>query len=299
MPIVVGSPRSGTTLLRLMLDSHPELAIPPETAFLPLARKLTGSDKELRDRFFAAIVGFPESAPAWDEFQIPREIFREKLQEIRPFSVAAGFRVFYRLYAARFGKPRWGDKTPLYCRELPLINDLLPEARFIHLVRDGRDAAVSLRERWFSPGAEIEVQAAHWRDNVAAARRDGPRCRHFLEVRFEDLVCEPEAILRQICRFIDLPYHPEMLGFPARAPARLAEHRTRYRADGSILVSQEERLRQQAQVRNPPDTAKIGAWRQVLPAEEVRRFEEIAGEVLAHYGYPLSTRGSQAPAWPN
>lgn len=287
MPIVVGSPRSGTTMLRLMLDSHPQLAIPPETAFLPLARELTGSGSELRERFFAAVVGFPASAPGWDDFQIPREQFRAGLQEIRPFSVAAGFRLFYRLYASRSGKTRWGDKTPLYCRQLLLIDELLPEAHFIHLVRDGRDAAVSLRERWFSPGAEIEIQAAHWRDNVAAARRDGPRCRHFLEVRFEDLVREPEAILRRICRFIALDYHPEMLRFAERAPQRLAEHRTRYRADGSVLVSHEERLRQQAQVRNPPDVARIGIWRQLLPAEEALRFEAIAGELLAHYGYPL------------
>ena len=286
MPILVGSPRSGTTLLRLMLDSHPEMAIPPETAFLPAAQDLEGQGDELRERFFERIVTFPASAPAWGDFGIRKEDFHARLQEIRPFSVAEGFRLFYRMYAARFGKPRWGEKTPLYCHHLPYLQNLFPEARFIHIVRDGRDAAVSLRERWFSPGFEIEVQARHWRDNVAAARRDGPACRHFLEVRFEDMVQDPEAVLRRICGFVELPYHPDMLRFPERAPERLEEHRTRYRPDGSVLVSHEERLRQQAHTRRPPDPAKIGLWRQALLAEEARRFEEIAGDLLDAYGYP-------------
>jgi hypothetical protein len=288
MPIVVGSPRSGTTLLRLILDSHPQLAIPPETWFLPAAQKLTGSGEALREELFQFVVSYPASAPAWDDFQIPAEDFHARLQEIEPFSIAEGFRLFYRMYAERFGKPRWGDKTPLYCRHLPYLQELLPEARFVHIVRDGRDAAVSLRERWFSPGFDIETQANHWRDNVAAARAGGAVCQHFLEVRFEDLVQQPESTVRRICGFIDLDYHPAMLEYPERAPSRLEEHRTRYRTDGSVLVSQEERLRQSAHTRQPPDAEKVGIWRRILSDEENRRFEEIAGDLLATYGYPLS-----------
>ena len=288
MPIIVGSPRSGTTMLRLMLDSHPELAIPPETAFLTRAAALEGEGEELRERFFQMIVTFPASAPGWADFQIPAEDFHARLREIDPFSPAEGFRLFYRMYAARFGKPRWGDKTPLYCRHLPYLQELLPEARFVHIVRDGRDAAISLRERWFSPGRDIEVQASHWRGNVTAAREGGAVCRHFLEVRFEDLVRDAETELRRICRFLDLEPHPDMLRFFERAPSRLEEHQDRYRADGSVLVSREERLKQQAHTRRPPDLSKIGLWRQELSNEECRRFEEIAGDLLAAYGYPLA-----------
>ncbi len=286
MPVVVGSPRSGTTLLRLILDSHPRLAIPPETWFLPAAQKLTGSGDALREEFFQMVVSYPASAPAWNDFQISADDFHARLRQIEPFSAADGFRLFYRMYAERFGKPRWGDKTPLYCRHLPYLQELLPEARFVHIVRDGRDAAVSLRERWFSPGFDIAIQAGHWRDNVAAAREGGAACRYFLEVRFEDLLREPEGTVRRICRFVELDYHPAMLQYPERAPSRLEEHRTRYRTDGSVLVSQEERLRQSAHTRQPPDLAKIGSWRQALSTEECRRFEEIAGHLLAAYGYP-------------
>ncbi len=285
MPFVVGAPRSGTTLLRLMLDAHPELAIPPETGFLRLMPELNGRGDALRESFFQAVTTFPASAPAWSDFQIPAGDFHARLAEIRPFRIAEGVRLFYRLYAARFGKPRWGDKTPLYAHHLRAIERLLPEARFIHLVRDGRDAAVSLRERWFSPGRDIEVQAAFWRDHVTAAREEGRACRHFLEVRFEDLVRDPEAALRRICGFAGLEFRPEMLRHSERAAGRLEEHGTRHTADGGVLVSHEERLRQQAHSGRPPDPGKIGVWRRELTREEARRFEEIAGGLLAVYGY--------------
>ncbi len=153
---------------------------------------------------------------------------------------------------------------------------------------------MSLRERWFSPGHDIDVQARYWRDNVAAARQGGAACRHFLEVRFEDLIQEPEPQLRRICRFVDLELQPDMLRYAERAPRRLEEHVARYQTDGSLLVSQEERLRQQAHTRQAPDTAKIGLWRQALTEEENRRFEEIAGDMLTAYGYPLDSRSPQS-----
>ena len=286
-PFIVGSPRSGTTLLRLMLDSHPDLAIPPETWFLPKLGDLAGRGEALREAFFREIVTSPAGATIWGDFQISAGDFHAGLAAIRPFTVAAGCRLFYRLYAARFGKPRWGDKTPMYAHHLRAIERVLPEARFVHLVRDGRDAATSLRERWFSPGHDIGVQAAFWRDNLLAARRQGAECRHFLEVRFEDLVEDSEAVLRRICDFIALDFRPEMLRYHERAPRRLEEHGARYAVDGRLLVSREERLRQQAHTRVPPDAAKIGAWRAALSPEEGRRFEEIAGDLLAAYGYSV------------
>lgn len=70
MPIIVGVPRSGTTLLRFMLDAHPEMAIPPETAFLVLAPQLASHGRVLRERFFEAVTGYPPEAPAWRDFAI-------------------------------------------------------------------------------------------------------------------------------------------------------------------------------------------------------------------------------------
>jgi hypothetical protein len=286
MPIIVGSPRSGTTLLRFMLDSHPELAIPPETGFLIFPFEEAPDPEISRDLFFRAVTSYPSESPGWADFQISAEDFQRKLRELLPFSIAEGLRMFYRMYADRFHKPRWGDKTPLYCRHLPRIEALLPEARFIHLIRDGRDAAVSLRKQWFSPGHEIGIQAHYWRDNVITAREQGSACQHYMEVRYEDLVRDAPTQLRRICAFVNLDYHPDMLRYHERASRRLEEHTGRSRADGSVLVTRQARLQQQAQTKHPPDASRIGAWRSALPKEDCREFQIVAGDLLEELGYP-------------
>lgn len=284
MPVIVGAPRSGTTLLRFMLDAHSDLAIPPETAFLRLGPELVERNVTV-DEFFRAIVGFPATAPAWRDFGIAEEAFREALAQLVPFTVADGFRTFYRLYASRFHKSRWGDKTPLYCKAIELIRQVLPEAQFIHIIRDGRDAALSLRKMWFSPGHDIETQAAYWRDCVRAARGAGHGRTDYLELRYEALVERPEAVLQETCRFIDLDYQETMLDYYTRTPDRLAEHGTRLRADGTPLVARERRLDQVKLTTSPPDPSRVYAWKREMPVEEQRRFSLVAGDLLQELGY--------------
>lgn len=287
MPVIVGSPRSGTTLLRFMLDAHTELAIPPETGFLTLGAKLKGRGDRLRETFFRAVVNYPESAPAWPDFEVPEEAFRSALNEINPFNISDGFRAFYRLYAARLGKPRWGDKTPIYCRSLEAIRRVLPEARFVHIIRDGRDAALSLRKMWFSPGWEIETQAAYWRECVLAARRAGVGRPDYLEVRYEDLILNTRETLERICAHVSLSYEDGMLSYYTRTPERLREHKGRSRPDGTPLLTQEQRLRQQERTTAPPDPSLVYAWKQAMSAEERGRFQNVAGDLLKELGYEV------------
>jgi hypothetical protein len=287
MPIIVGSPRSGTTLLRFMLDSHPELAIPPETGFLTLGPKLKGRGLKLREQFLREVINFPGKAPVWPDFEIPEESFRASLSEISPFTVPEGYRAFYRLYAARFGKSRWGDKTPLYCLDIATIRNVLPEARFIHIIRDGRDAALSLRRMWFSPGWKIETQAAYWRKCVLAARRAGAGRSDYIEVRYEDLILNTRDTLKRICTFIDLSFDEAMLRYYIRAPERLKEHKGRLLPDGTMLRSQEQRLSQQKRTMEPPDPACVYAWKSKMSAEDRERFLLVAGDLLRDLGYEI------------
>jgi hypothetical protein len=286
MPILVGSPRSGTTLLRLMLDAHPLLAIPPETGFIPAVAALSGTSTQRRAAFAARLTLSSGWSGNWPDFGLSAESLWAKLQAVEPFDSSTGLRVFYQLYAGRFGKPRWGDKTPLYCRHLQRIQDVLPEARFIHLIRDGRDVAVSLRRRWFSPGHSIERQAWFWRRNIERARREASCCRHYLEVRYEALVLNPEATLRRICAFIDLAFDASMLLYWKHAAERLAEHQQRVDAAGSVLLSQAQRQLQQQCAAAAPDPGRIGAWRGELRRDEHWRFRLVAGRLLDQLGYP-------------
>ncbi|HKO61111.1 MAG TPA: sulfotransferase [Pyrinomonadaceae bacterium] len=287
MPIIVGSPRSGTTLLRLMLDSHKELAIPPETSFLKLGANMRGSGDRLREKFFQAIVSYPKPVTSWPDFGITEADFRAALAEVEPFTAAEGFRTFYKLYAARFGKTRWGDKTPLYCMEIDSIRRVLPEGRFIHIIRDGRDAALSLREMWFSPGPDIKTQAAFWRKCVTTARRAGTGRSDYFEVRYEDLILDTRSTLERVCKFVGLGFDEAMLSYYERAPERLKEHKGRWRPDGTALLTQEQRLRQQRRAIKPPDPECVFAWKRSMSVKERAAFQRVAGDLLEELGYEV------------
>jgi Sulfotransferase family len=280
-PFVVGTGRSGTTLLRLMLDAHPELAIPSETQFIPeLAALWAVSDEPLSD-VLRAISAYPR----WPDFGVDVNVLERRLAEATPSTFGDVLRAFFNLYAENHGKPRWGDKSPSYNGHLALIASLLPEARFVHIVRDGRDVFVSVRDLWFGP-ASAEVAARWWRTQLEDTRRQAPN--GYLEIRYEDLVTDPESTLRTVCDFLDLSWDPAMLRYYERAPARLAEtHRDIAWANG-FTVAADDRVGIFARTREPPDPSRISRWRAEMTQRERDRFNAIAGDVLERYGYETS-----------
>jgi hypothetical protein len=286
MPIIVGTPRSGTTLLRFMIDAHPWLAIPPETGFL--ATIAEQSDTLSRDDLHRIITTYPPNFPGWKDFGIDAGNYNRRLRQVDPFTIPDGVREFYRLYAAKHGKLRYGDKTPIYCRHMRAIEALLPEAHFIHIIRDGRDVAVSLRKVWFAPGKDMTTLAAYWSDFVLSARQAGLSTSRYIEVRYESLVTDPEAVLRTVCEFIGLDFDPVMLSYWRRTPERLREHRSRRSTDGSLVVTREQRIEQQRLTMHPPDAGRVLAWRTELTAAEQSEFDRTAGDALAQFGYNLT-----------
>ena len=266
-----------------MIDAHPDVAIPPETGFLRLGAQFTGTGDELAHQFIETITAFP----TWPDFGIPKETFRHIIQRLEPFSVSDGYRAFYRAYAERFGKPRWGDKTPMSCLHLDTIKTVLSEAHFIHLIRDGRDVALSSRQSWFSAGPSIEVHAEEWARCVSTARAQGAGCRHYLEVRFEDLIGNPARVLAEICEFVSLPYTSQMLDYYRGVPVRLAEHQDRLGSDGTVMVSHATRVRQQALTMEPPQHSRVQSWKRTMDQDERARFECVAGDLLRELGYEV------------
>src|SRR5712692_9392978 len=118
-----------------MLDAHPQLAIPPETHFNTIFLSLAKQEGVIEDRgrdVFEAITG----SERWPDFQLDAAALRREVSLLAPdCTIAEALRTFYRLCAARHGKPRWGDKTPGHLAAIVEIGELLPEARIIHLVR--------------------------------------------------------------------------------------------------------------------------------------------------------------------
>jgi hypothetical protein len=285
MPLVVGVPRSGTTLLRMMIDAHPAIAIPPETGFLPALADLDPVCDASRAAW-EIITGFH----TWPDFQLDASALRDTLDRLAPITPADAARAFYRSYAARFGKDQWGDKTPTYGTELLRIASLLPEARFVHIIRDGRDVALSVRGLWFRPGDSVEACAEDWSTRLARTRALGALVPSYLEIQYEALVQFPERTLREVCRFLGLGFDPQMLEYHVRAAARLDEHQVRYAPDGRLLVSKDERLRNQQLVMAPPRPDRVQRWKREMTQDDTRRFEAVAGEWLERLGYAVQSR---------
>lgn len=279
-PFVVGVSRSGTTLLRLMLDAHPEMGIPHETHFLPA---MIAASPATPAEFIASLM----AAQTWPDFHLDAPALLQRVSEIQPFSLGAAVELFYASYAEARGKPRWGDKTPPYILHIETISRLLPRARFIHIIRDVRDVALSLSDKWFGPGPDVALAAAFWRDRIVSAREQASRIPKdcYLELRYEDLITAPEKELRRIAGFIDLPFHSAMLNYHQQAEERLAEMADWRDQAGRVTIKRNQRLDIHRNTLRAPDMEQIGKWRSHYTVAEVKQFSEIAGPLMAQLGY--------------
>lgn len=287
-PFIVGVARSGTTLLRMMLDTHPELAIPPETHFIPkLIKVLDEPGDDSRRRTLELLT----THRRWPDFQLDADELGVAFGRIEPFTAGAALRAFYEAYARHEAKPRWGDKTPGYARRMRKIQSVLPEAHFIHLIRDGRDVALSQIEAHH--GAESVSEAAQsWIGGIAKARRNAHRIEHYMEARYEDLVTDAEPVLRQVCTFVDLPYDPTMLRYHERATERLSEIARDFERSGQEAIPADVRAEQHARVASAPQSQRAGRWRNEMGTDDREAFEAVAGELLAELGYEVGGRAT-------
>ncbi len=283
-------------MLRLMLDGHPELAISPETHFIPRLAELCASAENPAGIALQAII----DADRWPSFGLDADALRQQCRAARCRSLSDVVRVFYASYAATRDKPRWGDKTPLYVLKMPVIAKLLDEAHFIHIIRDGRDVALSVIPLWWGPNSVPEA-AVWWSERVRRGRRTSADLAYH-EVVYERLVEQPDAEVRRICAFIGLDFVTEMLSYDRRVreqPTVVAPHLTDLTLDAAlaaepaardsahvVITPQEMQARLAARLSGPPDAAGVGRWRTEMTAAEIRQFDEIAGDLLVELGYP-------------
>jgi hypothetical protein len=284
-PFVVASPRSGTTLLRMMLDAHPQIAVPFETHFVPelIAAVEAGAGP---DDALAVITEHRR----WGDFGLDREALATRMRSHDPLTPGDAVRSFYLAYAEAQGKPRWGDKTPEYVEFMRPIAGAVGEARFIHVIRDGRDVALS-RIRWRQKRSgktpPVRRMARRWKEAITVARKQARRVPHYLEVRYEDLVAEPEPTLRRICEFIEVEWSPEMLDYHERAAERMGEiDRTLPGTSDRVELDASQRLAKHEMATKPPSSDRIFAWRRDMSEEDRADFAAVAGKLLDQLGYP-------------
>jgi Sulfotransferase family len=274
---IIGCSRSGTTLLRRMVDAHPRIAITRETHWIPKpVRQRTGLTAD--GRVTPELLPMLLAQPRFRHMGVEREDLERLLAgRLRP-TYARFVTALFDLYGRSQGKALVGDKTPGYVREIPLLHALWPHARFVHLIRDGRDVCLSALN-WTRKAADfrqrtptwlddpVTTAALWWRWNVLLGREAGDRlpAGRYCEMRYDALVDDPESASRQLCAFLDVPYDAAMLRF----------HEGRTRTDRGLSAKHAWL----------PPTPGLRDWRTELPADALAAIEAAAGDLLDDLGY--------------
>lgn len=280
---VLGAARSGTTMLRLMLNRHSRLAIPFESHFLRQIFAEMPSDRPLEPREADRMADLVIGEKNFRTWHLDATRVRQELVGLAPAALAVLVDALFRMEIAESGKPRWGDKTPLYYACWRQLMGLFPGSKLIHIVRDGRDVSRSLEKvGWHGPAGYH--RACYWQERVemaqAAARELGPA--RNLIIRYEDLVLETRATLEAVCDFLEEMYEPQMLNFFEDAAAHISD------IDGNV----HEKLQR------PPRPEDVGRWRGEMSLIRQIQFEAIAGKSLRAMSYPCLFTRLAAPLRP-
>jgi hypothetical protein len=276
---IVGCARSGTTLLERIVNAHPQIAVAPELHWMTdyfRERKWLAPEGRVTAEQVSSMVGHKR----FRQFDFRREDFEGLLGPGESPSYVTFLNRVFALYQKNKGKPLVGNKTPAFVRRLPTLHGYWPEAKFVHLIRDGRDVCLSVLN-WnhadrtagrYGTWAQdpVSTTALWWKRKVRLGRQGGQALGRglYYEVHYEQLVARPEQECGKLCAFLGVPYDGAML--------RFHEGRTK---DDPTLDAKRAWL---------PITPGLRDWRTQLPATDVERFEAVAGDLLSELGYPRS-----------
>lgn len=281
---IVGVDRSGTTMVRLALDRGP-VAIPPESMFLadfaPVRRRGGLGERRAAEAFLRRVWEHPRVrlwGIAGEPPPLPTGLSHEDAYR---FAVEAPFRA----YATSHGKERWADKTPFYLAHIDELAAVWPEAKFVVVVRDGRDVALSLLGVPFGPN-NAWAAARSWsrgiRLGLEAQARYPERVAH---ARYEDVVVRPREELRRVAEFVGVGWDDEMLAIERTDPAKIVDEQQGWFTNVWAGIN----------------ASAVGKWRREMPPRERAVFESVASAELERMGYevggPPRSLGARAHAW--
>ena len=260
-----------------MLDNHPQLMVANDTHFITRAAKRV-LPKEPRPLLTPDLLEAVLSYRRFYRMGLDETEVNAAAENCRDYATFVGR--LYTLRGQKKQKPLSGEKTPDFCRKIPVLHTLFPKARFVHIIRDGRDTALSTLN-WATankgPGKwplwnedPVGTCALWWRWQAGTGQRDGWILGHdhYLQVKYENLVAEPENELRTIASFLGIPYSDAMANYHAGK----TRHAPGLSAKSAWL----------------PPVKNLRDWLTDMPAEDIEVFEGIAGGLLRETGYSLS-----------
>lgn len=270
---IVGSGRSGNTLLRRILQAHSELHIPPENHALGAAITVYRRNRGLPwPHLVDLVLGTFQFSHGFDAFELELRPLAEQLHKAPDDerNLAHVLDAFYRFHAEVHEQRcvHWGDKTPLNTFNAFKVASVFPAVRFIHMVRDGVDVV----ESYVRAGliSSYEEAARRWSSSVETARRVQRRyAKQFFEIRYEELVREPTRIVRGVCDFLGIDFEPAMLSQTAHASSM-----------GDVV-----RYTHHTRALLPISADSIGEGRRKLDPRTLRALSHVIGPQLEELGY--------------
>ncbi len=277
--IMIGAERSGTTLVMAMLGCHPRIAVPEVvwyySRFRPYLHTYGDLSRNENFRTLAEEMVFGLKTPFWGMKVNPRTIVDEIISDVKEKSFAGIYCAMHERFAREAGnKPRWGEKTPYNLFFVKEILEDFPNAQFIFITRDGRDASADYLESAFGP-TNIFCAAQVWKmcQNAVQPWRKKLDSSQWIDVKYEVLVREPEKILKQVCDFLGEKYDPAMLEF----------HKT-------DLAKARGATKDHKPLGHAASDKYIGIYKNLLSLREQRIFTTVAGKELEEAGYELDVQ---------
>ena len=281
---IIGNPRSGTTLLRLLLHAHSNISIPPEAGFaLWLYKKYIKYSSSNLESYLEDM----RKTKKIDNWNLCWDHLKKKLVVKSPESYSELIDLIYQFYGNSIGKQniRWGDKNNFYLNYIDQIKMLFPDAFFIHVIRDGRNVACSYvklsKKNFKSPDApklphKISEIAKEWNNNLNTIRNSFNKFNYenVKEIRLEDLTDQPKRTIIDIMKFIRERYEENVLEFYKLNDTNGGE-------PSHYLIGWKEKNTKPIQAESK-DKYKIE-----LTNKEIKSFNRIAGKNLYNYNYTL------------
>jgi len=272
---IVGVGRSGTTLIRQMLNSHSNIAIPYESHFITKYQDNINAYGNLSTpENLNILVNDILQEPILKLWDVEVSVEQIVSQIGNTVTLESVIDAFFSSYASTHSKARWGDKSD-YLDRMYKIRKLFPDAKFIHIIRDGRDVTNSVLKMTWGP-CNVKQAAEWWSEHVRLGYCAGRMLpvEQYMEVRYEDLVLDTEKQLKRLCHFIDEEFEADMLEY--------------YKTSSKYIPK--SLLNQHYNADVPPAKNRVYAWKNSMSQVDVKIFEQIAEPVLREFGYEVSNQ---------
>ena len=266
---IIGTQRSGTTLLRLILNTHSQIAIPEESTFLMPVLKKKYLQKVISGESLNSLINYLSLNNQFKLWNYDNSGFISQLSQRDKISLKELISDIFSSYCRSKGKNIWGDKTPSFFRKIGILRSLFPDAKFIHIVRDGRDVFDSWR-RVDPTKNNVSVVALDWSYKLSRIEKSFRKISkgNKMVIRYEDLLEYPEKTVKALCSFIGVEYESNMLNFYRTSHEHIGNHHSQL-------------------IFKPLDRSNKNKWKKNLTPRKAKIFSVLSKHYLKNYNYEI------------